>query len=100
MRHGEANESNVGETDASMGSSRERLVFDIRGQICPSSLLVALRELNAHQVKLREGLLEIVFMTDNRQATATIPDSARNMGYGASVLKEEGHYVISITALQ
>jgi len=70
--------------------------FDIRGQICPSSLLVALKEVNARAALLRQGNIKLCFATDNRDATITIPESAANMGYAVSVAKKDGYYLIEI----
>jgi TusA-related sulfurtransferase len=70
--------------------------LDIRGQICPSTLLIALKAMNNHRSEILDGTLRLVFLTDNRDATVTIPDSAMNMGYPATVEKNEGHYLIII----
>ena len=70
--------------------------FDIRGQICPSSLLTVLREVNRRRAELRSGWLRLRFRTDNRDATHTVPTTVRNMGYDVSVTKEQGHYLIVI----
>jgi TusA-related sulfurtransferase len=70
--------------------------FDIRGQICPSSLLIVLREVNSRRAELRSGGLRLSFRTDNRDATNTVPMTVRNMGYSVSVTKEQGHYLIVI----
>jgi TusA-related sulfurtransferase len=75
----------------------ETIEFDIRGQICPSSLLVALKEVNSRADGLRQGSLRLCFFTDNRDATVTIPESASNMGYGVSVEKKDGYYCIVIS---
>ena len=72
------------------------LEFDIRGQVCPSTLLVALREINANQQALREHALRLRFLTDNRDCITTIPDSAKSMGYAVEVRREEGSYVIEV----
>jgi TusA-related sulfurtransferase len=74
----------------------DTIEFDIRGQVCPSSLLVALKEVNARADFLRQGNLKLCFITDNRDATTTIPESASNMGYIATVEKKEGYYRIEI----
>lgn len=74
----------------------ESIEFDIRGQVCPSSLLTALREINLRKDELRQGACRVLFLTDNRDATITIPETARSMGYHASVVKEAGHYVVSV----
>lgn len=70
--------------------------YDIRGQICPSSLLIALREINTHQEALRDHVVLLRFLTDNRDCVTTIPESARNMGYAAAVRREGGCYVIEV----
>lgn len=74
----------------------ETIEYDIRGQICPSTLLIALREINDHQEALREGRLRLRFVTDNRDCVATIPESARNMGYAADVTRTGGCYLIEV----
>lgn len=74
----------------------EMLEFDIRGQICPSTLLIALRELNRNQEQLRKGELAIRFKTDNRDSINTIPESATHMGYRADVEKIDNYYAITI----
>lgn len=75
----------------------QSLEFDIRGQICPSSLLTALREINRHEPQLRERAVRLRFLTDNRDCVATIPESARNMGYAAAVTREQGCYLIEVS---
>jgi TusA-related sulfurtransferase len=74
----------------------ELVELDIRGQICPSSLLMALREINARQAQIKRGTVRLLLMTDNRDATTTIPETARNMGYDVDVDKQRGYYRITI----
>ena len=76
--------------------SPRRTEFDMRGQICPSSLLTALQKINEHHASLRAGETELSFRTDNREATVTIPESAANMGYAVQVRKEEDHYIVDV----
>lgn len=75
----------------------ETIVHDIRGQICPSCLLFALKEVNKKRSALKEGKLQILIKTDNRNATSTIPDAVSSMGYDYTVEKKEGYYEIMIT---
>lgn len=70
--------------------------FDIRGQICPASLLVALREINRNIPLIKEGAVQLLFKTDNRDGTHTIPEAAYNMGLKVDVHKCEQHYQILI----
>ncbi len=76
----------------------ETIEIDIRGQLCPATLLVALKEINARASALRKGSLKLCFLIDNRDATGTIPESAMNMGYAATVEKREGWYRIEVSA--
>ena len=70
--------------------------IDIRGQICPSCLLLTLKELNRHGMAVRTGNTEIRVTTDDRQATATIPSTADRMGFSTEVSRLDGGYRIRI----
>ena len=70
--------------------------IDLKGKVCPSTLLAALRELNGNRDALRSGELKLVFTVSNRDATITIPASAVNMGYEADVTGSDGCYTIEI----
>jgi len=70
--------------------------LDIRGQICPSCLLLTLKEVNRHAAAIRGGGTEIVVTTDDRQATATIPSTADRMGFSTEVSRLDGGYRIRI----
>lgn len=70
--------------------------IDIRGQICPSCLLLTLKELNRNGAAIRAGSTEIVVTTDDRQATATIPATADRMGFRTEVVRMDGSYRIRI----
>lgn len=70
--------------------------IDIRGHICPSCLLLALKELNRLGREIRTGDAEIVITTDDRQATSTIPVTAERMGYAVEVRAVDGIYRIRI----
>ncbi|PKN12134.1 MAG: sulfurtransferase TusA family protein [Deltaproteobacteria bacterium HGW-Deltaproteobacteria-4] len=72
--------------------------FDVYGQVCPSTLLLALREVNRLQDELHRGDMQLDIRTDNRFATATIPNAVRNMGFDAMVRKEEEGYLIQVCA--
>ncbi|HWR96988.1 MAG TPA: sulfurtransferase TusA family protein [Candidatus Methanoperedens sp.] len=74
----------------------QTIEFDIRGQICPSTLLIALREMNTHEQALRAGGVRLRFLTDNRDCVTTIPESAHNMGFAAEVARRDGCYLIEL----
>ena len=70
--------------------------YDLRGQICPATLLLCLRELNRFKEKLQSGTVCLVVKIDNRDATSTLPDAAKNMGYHVAVDKCDGYYLVRI----
>jgi TusA-related sulfurtransferase len=70
--------------------------IDIRGQICPSCLLLVLREVNLRHRELLAGDFSLMILTDNRDATGTIPEAVNNMGIAAAVEKRAGYYRITI----
>jgi len=74
--------------------------YDICGQICPSTLLIALKEINDYSQQLMDGEVTLAFYTDNRDAVTTIPESAVNMGYKVNVTKKEKCYMIEISGGQ
>jgi len=76
------------------------LEMDIRGQVCPSSLLLVLREINRQHRDLIAGHLRMVILTDNRDATGTVPEAVRNMGVDAVVEKVDGYYRITTQQLK
>lgn len=69
---------------------------DMRGQVCPSTLLVAMDNLNRHGEALQSGALQLLIITDNREALHTIPATAENMGYVARITKTTSHYELLI----
>jgi len=73
-------------------------LLDIRGQVCPSSLLITLRALNQNAESLRSGALRLRILTDSRDAIVTIPNAALNMGFQAHLQKlPEGFYEVIIS---
>ena len=78
--------------------NKDRIELNILGQVCPACLLVALREINTHCRKLKQGDVELTVRTDHRDATRTIPDTARAMGYDVEVRKVDSYYEIRVGA--
>jgi TusA-related sulfurtransferase len=76
--------------------NQKHIEYDIRGQICPSTLLTTLKEINRLREQLSSGAICIEVKTDNRDATSTIPTTVNNMGYEATVTKKKGYYQIII----
>jgi len=76
--------------------STQTIEFDITGQICPSTLLIALREINSNMSAIKSGTVRLLIRTDNRDCTNTIPEAASNMGLKAAVEKIDGDYTILI----
>lgn len=70
--------------------------LDICGQICPASLLVALREMNRNISQLKDGSVRLVVKTDNRDGTHTITEAASNMGLQVELRKDRHYYEILV----
>ena len=70
--------------------------IDLRGHICPSTLLVALREITSSKEELKSGTHCLVFLSDNRSSTTHIVDAVGVMGYRIDVEKEQQYYRITI----
>lgn len=73
------------------------IAYDLCGQICPSTLLVALREINKNMARLTSGEIKLLFKTNNRDSTNTIPEAAGNMGLRVTVQKRESNYDILVS---
>jgi len=80
-----------------MNADRELIELDMRGQICPSCLLMALKQVNEKQDGLRSGQAVLHILTDDRQATNTIPNAVVNMGYIVDIEKIKDFYTIKIS---
>jgi hypothetical protein len=76
--------------------TQKLIEIDMRGQVCPACLLVAMDKLNRHREALKEGQERLCIKTDNREATTTIPTTARNMGYSVTVTKMDSFYQICV----
>ncbi len=74
------------------------LELDLRGQVCPATLLKSLSEINRRKEDLQSGALRMDILTDHREATVTVPEMAGSMGYEVTVAKGDGHYVIRVGA--
>jgi TusA-related sulfurtransferase len=71
--------------------------IDVCGQICPSSLLTTLREVNNHKQQLRSGDISLQVLTDNHDSTNRVCEAVANMGYLVKVEDQNKHYRISIS---
>lgn len=71
--------------------------FDICGQLCPSTLLVALREINRNIAEIKAATMQLLIKSDNRNSIITIPDAAANMGLKAVVTTDGGIHSILIS---
>ncbi len=79
------------------GAAAESVRCDLRGQVCPATLIKSLQMLNAMKDGLRSSEKVLVILTDHRDATVTIPDAAASMGYDVDVAKEGSHYRITVS---
>ena len=70
---------------------------DARGFVCPSSLLVALRELNKHKEGLQRAEMRVVFLVDNHDSTNRICEAVKSMGYTFDVTETDNGYSIVVS---
>lgn len=70
--------------------------LDLRGHVCPSTLLLSLRRINGMKEELRAGTARLEILTDNRDSTGTLSDAAGSMGYRVKVEKEKNHYRVIV----
>lgn len=73
--------------------------INVCGQICPSALLTALREVNKHKELLRGGKLCLDILTDNHDSINRICEAVGNMGYRVEVKDQNNYYKISIAKM-
>jgi TusA-related sulfurtransferase len=89
-------ETDIGLLGKKMNHEDEIIEFDIRGQVCPSCLLLVLREINNRNQPLIDGQCQMLVLTDNRDAISTIPAAVESMGLSANVNKVDDYYQILI----
>jgi len=70
--------------------------IDVRGFVCPSSLLVALRELNKYRESLRSDHFKMELMVDNHESTNRICHAVKSMGYDFQVTDTDNSYCIVV----
>ena len=74
--------------------------MDIRGQICPSCLLLTLKEVNSHIGMIKSGEVEVKILSDDRHATITIPEAVNKMGLSTEIAQEQEGFTIRINKPQ
>lgn len=87
------------EKESVMSSQISIEEVDIRGQICPSTLLTALREVNIRKADLKGGKICLTMLSDNRSSVTNISESVGSMGYQVDVKKEHDYYRITISRI-
>ena len=76
--------------------SGRTVVLDLRGHVCPSSLLISLKKMNAMREGLSSGEVALRILTANRESVPTITEAARSMGYAVTAEHAEAHYVLLV----
>lgn len=74
-----------------------KITIDTCGQVCPATLLIALREVNRHQQQLRNATIHLEILTDNPDSTNRVSEAVGNMGYTVQVEDRQNHYQILIS---
>lgn len=68
------------------------LVLDLRGPICPSCLLVALKALNDNRNRIKKGRTVLVILTDQGDVARMLHHALTATGYDVNVERKEGYY--------
>lgn len=71
--------------------------IDVCGQICPSTLLTALQEVNKEKQRLHSGEVQLRILTDNHDSTNRIFETVSNMGYLVEVEDRKKYFHINIS---
>ena len=71
--------------------------IDLRGRICPSTLLQTLKYVNKYKARLIKKELLLKILTDHRDALTTIPETLEKMGFSFKIEKVATYYKIFIT---
>jgi len=79
--------------------TNQLIEINVCGQICPSTLLTTLREVNKHRKLLSTGELCLDILTDNHDSTIRICEAVGNMGYNVEVAEQGNYYRISIAKI-
>jgi TusA-related sulfurtransferase len=79
-----------------MSEEKRIIAMDIRGQLCPSCLLLTLKEINTNIQSIKSGESEVRILTDDRHATVTIPDAVTKMGLSTLIEKGSEGFEICI----
>jgi TusA-related sulfurtransferase len=74
----------------------DALTFDLKGKVCPSTLLQTLKYVNTHKKPLKNKDIELIILTDHRDALNTIPDALEKMGFSFKIEKNTYYYKIHI----
>ena len=74
----------------------KKLTYDLRGQVCPSTLLQTLKHVNSNKNGLKKQKIAILILTDHRDALSTIPDTIEKMGFSFNIEKTSDAYKIKI----
>jgi len=70
--------------------------LDLRGQVCPASLLLSLKKMNSLREDLSSGTVALRVLTENRESVPTISAAAASMGYAVTVAREDAHYALLV----
>jgi TusA-related sulfurtransferase len=93
-------EDRVGNLAAGMPMSGDRsrkvVELDLRGLICPATLLQSLREINRLRPELVAGAARLEILTNNRDSTATVSGAANSMGYKVEVRRRDTYDLVSV----
>jgi TusA-related sulfurtransferase len=61
--------------------------IDLRGDVCPYPLIMAIKRVSAVEDRLRSGRIILKFIVDHPPSTKSIPREAKKRGYQTEIEK-------------
>ena len=65
----------------------EEEVIDLRGDVCPYPLIMAIKRVSEVEDRLRAGRIVLKFIVDHPPSTKSIPREAKKRGYQTEIEK-------------
>lgn len=75
------------EPESAEKTGSEEEIIDLRGDVCPYPLIMAVKRISEVEDRLRSGAVVLKFIVDHPPATQSIPREVGKRGYRAELTK-------------
>jgi TusA-related sulfurtransferase len=65
----------------------EEVIIDLRGDVCPYPLIMAIKKISEEEDSLRSGRIVLKFVVDHPPSTKSIPRETEKRGYQTELEK-------------